>query len=153
MERKRKWWLWLIIAFACMITAFALAELTGTSIGSVFGWGLFGVLGLVVLVLGLALTGLFIVVPSAAIIRWLVAAFISNREIRYITLGSLGFSSIMAGWILTTRQAGWSLIVVMVGFALGCLTGVEYEQHSLSSSNESARRLEQVSGTDNRRDV
>ena len=153
MKRKRKWWLWLTIAFVCMIVVFAVSELTGASIGSVFGWGILGILGLLAAASGLALAALFLIAPAAAIIRLLVRGLTSNREVRYITLGSLGFCAILVGWILTIRQVGWSFVVIMVGFALGCLTGVEYQEHSLSSSNQSARSLEQVPDEEDEEDI
>jgi len=144
MKRKRKWWFWLLIALSCVIVVFAIAELTGASVASILGWGALGVIGFVGLMLALMLAAVFLVAPAAGIIWWLLRVLISNKEIRFITLGSLGFCAVLVGWILTIRQAGWSLLVVMVGFALGCLTGVEYQQHSLSSANESARKLEQA---------
>ena len=145
MKRKRKWWVWLIIAFACMMIIFGIAELTGTSVVGIFGWGILGILGFLAVTLGLVLAAMFIVAPIAGIITMLLREFISNKEILYITLGSLGFCAILVGWILTIRQVGWSFLVIMVGFAFGCLAGVEYQKHSLSVSNESETGLEQVS--------
>ena len=144
MKRRRKWWLWLIIAFACMMIVFGIAELIGASIISIFGWGILGILGFLAVTLASILALVFLVAPIAWLIRALLDEFISNKEILYITLGSLGFCAILVGWILTTRQVWWSALVIMGGFAFGCLAGVEYQQHSLSSSNEPERRLEQV---------
>jgi hypothetical protein len=144
MKKKRKWWLWIIIAFACVIITFGVAELTGASVASVFGWGILGILGFMAVTLGLMLVSIIIVVPIAGIIRALLTEFISNKEIVYIILGGLGFSAILVGWILTTRQVEWSVIVMMVGFALGCFAGVEYHKHSLSVSHESERVIEQI---------
>lgn len=144
MKRKRNWWLWLIIAFACTMIVFSVAELTGASIVSIFGWGILGILGFIAVTLGLMLVSIIIVVPLAGIIRALLTEFISNKEIVYITLGGLGFCAILVGWILTTRQVQWSLMVMMVGFALGCLAGVEYYKHSLSVSHETERVIEQI---------
>jgi len=144
MKRKRKWWLWVIIAFACVMIVFGIAELTGASIISIFGWGILGILGFLAAILVSILALVFLVAPIAWVIRALLDEFISNKEILYITLGSLGFCAILVGWILTTRQVWWSALVIMGGFAFGCLAGVEYHKHSLSVSNESEVRLEQV---------
>jgi len=152
MKRRRKWWLWLIIAFACMMIVFGIAELTGASIISIFGWGILGILGFLAVTLASILALVFLVAPIAWVIRALLDEFISNKEILYITLGSLGFCAILVGWILTTRQVWWSALVIMGGFAFGCLAGVEYQQHSLSSSNEPERRLEQVPDEKERED-
>jgi len=150
MKRKRKWWIWLIIAFACMMIVFAIAELTSASITSILGWGILGVLGVLGVAAALIAGTIFVVAPIVMVIRALLGWFISNREILYITLGSLGFCAILVAWILTIRQVGWSLLVMMLGFALGCLAGVEYQQHSLSGSNEFETRLEQVPNERNR---
>lgn len=144
MKRKRKWWLWLIIAFACMMIIFGIAEITGTSVIGIFGWGILGILGFLAVTLASILALVFLVAPIAWVIRALLNEFISNKEILYTTLGSLGFCAILVGWILTTRQVWWSTLVIMGGFAFGCLAGVEYQKHSLSVSNESETRLEQV---------
>ena len=45
MKRRRKRWLWAIIAFACVTITFGVAELTGASIIAILGWGLLGILG------------------------------------------------------------------------------------------------------------
>ena len=144
MKRRRKWWLWIIIAFACVMIVFGIAELAGASIISIFGWGILGILGFLAAALASILAFVFLVAPIAWVIRALLNEFISNKEILYTTLGSLGFCAILVGWILTTRQVWWSALVIMGGFAFGYLAGVEYQKHSLSVSNESETRLEQV---------
>ena len=143
MKKKRKWWLWLLIALACMIIVFVIAELTGASILSTFGWGILGVFGVLGVILALILS-VFVIAPIVMIIRLLLQCFISNKEILSITLGSLGFCAILVGWILTIRQNEWSLLIMMVGFALGCLAGVEYQKHLLSGTNQFERNLEQL---------
>jgi len=143
MKRKRKWWIWLLIALVCMIIVFVIAEITGASIISTFGWGILGVFGVLGVILALILS-VFVIAPIVMIIRLLLGYFISNKEILFVTLGSLGFCAILVGWILTIRQNGWSLLVMMVGFALGCVAGVEYQKHALSGSNESEGRLGQI---------
>ena len=144
MKRKRRWWLWLVLAFACMVIVITVVKLTGSSIPSVLGLGTLGVLGFLAAGLLLALATIFIIAPIVMLTRVLLADLISNKEIVYITLGGLGFSAILAGWILTIRQVEWSLLVIVGGFAFGCVAGVEYHEHSLSKSSESARILEQV---------
>jgi len=143
MKKKRKWWIGLLIALACMIVVFVIAEITGASIISTFGWGILGVFGVLGVILALILSA-FVIAPIVMIIRLLLGYFISNKEILYITLGSLGFCAILVGWILTIKQNGWSLLVMMVGFALGCVAGVEYQKDLLSDSNKTEGRLEQI---------
>ena len=143
MKKKRKWWIGLLIALACMIVVFVIAEITGASIISTFGWGILGVFGVLGVILALILSA-FVIAPIVMIIRLLLGYFISNKEILYITLGSLGFCAILVGWILTIKQNGWSLLVMMVGFALGCVAGVEYQKHAVSGSNELERGIEQI---------
>jgi len=144
MKRRRKWWLWIIIAFACVMIVFGIAELAGASIISIFGWGILGILGFLAAALASILAFVFLVAPIAWVIRALLDEFISNKEILYITLGSLGFCAILVGWILTTRQVWWSALVIMGGFAFGYLAGVEYQKHLLIDSNESAKGIEQI---------
>jgi hypothetical protein len=141
---NRKWWLWVIIAFACVMIVFGIAELTGASIINIFGWGILGILGFLAATLVSILALVFLVTPITWVIRALLNEFISNKEILYITLGSLGFCAILVGWILTTRQVWWSALVIMGGFVFGCLAGVEYHKHSLSVSHESERVIEQI---------
>lgn len=136
MKRKKKWWLWLTIAVGCMVIVFVIAELTGASVTSVFGWGVLGILSAVGIIAALIIGAVFIIFPITAVIWFILGHLISNKEILYVTLGSLGFCAILVGWVLTTRHSEWSLPVMMVGFVLGCFTGVEYQKHSLSTSNE-----------------
>jgi len=144
MKRKRKWWLWLIIALGCMIIVFVIAELTGASIISTFGWGVLGILGVVGVIAALVIGTVFFIFPITGVIWLLLRHLISNKEMLYVTLGSLGFCAILVGWILTARHSGWSLPVMIVGFVLGCFTGVEYQKHSLSGSNEFERGIGQI---------
>lgn len=144
MKRRRKWWLWLLIALGCMIIVFVIAELTGASIISTFGWGILGILGFLAAILVSILALVFLVAPIAWVIRTLLDEFISNKEILYITLGSLGFCAILVGWILTTRQVWWSSLLIMGGFAFACLAGAEYQKHLLIDSNEPAKVIEQI---------
>ena len=144
MKRQRKRWLWAIIAFACVTITFGVAELTGASIITILGWGLLGILGFLAVVSLSVVAVVVIVLPIAFVIKALLDEFISNTEIRYTTLGSLGFCAILVGWILTTRQVWWSPLVIMEGFVLGCLAGVGYHEHSLRVSHESGRVLEQT---------
>jgi hypothetical protein len=143
---NRKWWLWVIIAFACVMIVFGIAELTGASIINIFGWGILGILGFLAATLVSILALVFLVTPITWVIRALLNEFISNKEILYITLGSLGFCAILVGWILTTRQVWWSALVIMGGFAFGCLTGVEYQKHLLIDSNGYTKGIEQMHG-------
>lgn len=144
MKRKRKWLLWLIIALGCMIIVFVTAELTGASITSILGLGILGILGAIGVIAVLVVGTVFLILPITGGIWYLLAHIISNREILYITLGSLGFCAILTGWILTVRQSSWSLLVMMVGFGLGCFAGAEYQKYSLSVSHESERVIEQI---------
>lgn len=128
MKRKRNWWVWPTIIFGCMLIILGIAELTGTSIASVFGWGMLGMLGAVGIILTLAVGAVFFIIPITGGIWYLLAHLISNREILYVTLGSLGLCAILVGWILTVRQSGWSLPVMIVGFGLGCFAGAEYQK-------------------------
>jgi len=139
MKRKRKWWLWLIIAFACMIVAFAIAELTGNSLISIFGWGALGVVGVFAFVL---LAGVSFILPL--LFRALLEMFISNREKLSIIFGSIGVCAIVIGWIATKQGHDWSLFLVMSGFSMGCLAGAEYQKHEFRSSNEPEGRLGQI---------
>ena len=124
MKRKRKWWLWLIIAFACMLIVFGIAELTGTSILGIFGWGALGVIGVFAAIL---MAGVSFVIPF--LLRALLKEFVSNHERLSIILGSLGLCAIVVGWVATEREASWSLFVVMSGFSMGCLAGAEYQEY------------------------
>jgi len=127
---KRKWWLWLLLASACLIIVFAISELTGISIGGIFGWGTLSVLGIVGLIAGLAiLAGLTFFI--AGLLRLLLEIFISNREHLSLILGILGFCAILVGWILTSIKLEWSIFIVTIGFFMGCLAGVEYQGHKL----------------------
>jgi len=144
MKRRRKWWLWLLIALACMTIVFAIAELAGASIVSIFGWGILGILGFLAATLVSILVSAFLVAPIVWVIRALLDEFISNKEVLYITLGSLGLCAILVGWILATRQVWWSGLVIMGGFAFGCLAGVEYQKHLLIDCNEYAEAIEQI---------
>jgi len=124
MKRKRKWWLWLIIALGCMIIVFIIAELTGASITSILGWGAFGAIGIFVVIL---LAGAAFVIPF--LFRALLKGFVSNREKMSIILGSLGLCAIVVGWIATSMEASWSLFLIMSGFSMGCLAGAEYQEY------------------------
>jgi len=127
---KRRRWLWLLLASACLIIVFGVSGLTGISIGSIFGWGTLGVLGALGLVVALTiLAGLAYLI--AGILRLLIQIFISNIEKLSITLGILGFCAVLVGYILTaTREFGWSIFIVMVGFFIGFLAGEEYQRFS-----------------------
>ena len=137
---KRRWWLWLLLAFACLTVIFGISELTGISIGSIFGWGTLGVLGVVAIVVALTiLAGLAYFI--AGILRLLFQIFISNTEKLSITLGILGFCAILVGYILTaTREFGWSIFIVMVGFFIGFLAGEEYQRFSDLRKEEETRQ-------------
>ena len=124
MKRKRKWWLWLIITFACVMIAFAIAELTGASIIGVFGWGALGVIGVFVFLL---LAGMSFILPM--LFRALFETVVSNREKLSIILGSIGACAILAGWITTRLEYDWSLFLILSGFSMGCLAGAEYQKH------------------------
>ena len=87
---KRRWWLWLLLALACLVVVFGVSELTGISIGSIFGWGTLGVLGVVVLIISSTILAGFAFL-IACILKLLLGSFISNRENVSITLGILGF--------------------------------------------------------------
>ena len=124
MKRKRKWWVWLLIALACVTIAFIVIELTGASVISIFGWGALGAIGVFALVL---LACIAFVIPF--VFRTLLRAFVSNHERMSLILGGLGLSAIVAGWIGTGLEASWSLFVIMSGFSMGCLAGAEYQEY------------------------
>ena len=124
MKRKRKWWLWLIIAFACVMIAVAIAELTGASIIGVFGWGALGVIGVFVFIL---LAGISFALPL--LFRALLETVISDREKLSIIFGSIGVCAIVVGWITTRLEYDWSLFLMMSGFSMGCLAGAEYQKY------------------------
>lgn len=128
---KRKWWLWLLLASACSMVIFGISELTGISLGGIFGLGIGSVLLVVALIIGIpfALTMTFgFAYIVAQIFRLLLSSFISNREMPYITFGILGLCTILVGFILTATKSDWSLFVIMVGFFMGCLAGAEYQR-------------------------
>lgn len=125
MKRKRKWWLWLVIALACMIIVFTIAELTGAPVVSVFGWGALGAIGVFAVIL---LAGIAFVIPF--LFRALLREFVSNHERLALILGGLGLSAIIVGWVGTGLQARWSLFLIMSGFSMGCLAGAEYQEYS-----------------------
>lgn len=125
MKRKRKWWLWLVIALACMIIVFAIAELAGASVISVFGWGALGAIGVFAVIL---LAGVAFVIPF--LFRALLREFVSNHERLALILGGLGLSAIVIGWVGTGLEARWSLFLIMSGFSMGCLAGAEYQEYS-----------------------
>jgi len=124
MKIKRKWWLWIIIAFACAMIAFAIAELTGASIIGVFGWGALGVIGVFAFIL---LAGMSFILPM--IFRALLETVVSNREKLSIIFGSIGACAILAGWITSRLEYSWSLFLILSGFSMGCLAGAEYQKH------------------------
>jgi hypothetical protein len=130
MKRKRKWWLWLVIALACMVAVFAIAELTGASVTSILGWGALGAIGVVAVVL---LAGVAFVIPF--LLRALLKAFVSNHERLSLILGGLGLSAIVIGWVGTGLEARWSLFLIMSGFSMGCLAGAEYQEYSALREN------------------
>ena len=123
---KRKLWLWILIALACSAIVSVVSWLTDVSIASIFGWGISGILFVVfIIVVG----GLFIF-PIAYIFKFLLESLIANREMLYITLGSLGLCAILVGLILFTRGwYEWSFPVIIVGYSLGCLAGAEFQKN------------------------
>jgi len=137
---KRRWWLWLLLALACLVIVFGVSELTGISIGSIFGWGVLGIFGVLATIGLLMLSAVFVVLPIGMLVKFLLECFISNREMLYMTLGSLGFCAILVGWILTIRESGWSFLVMMVGFTMGCLAGIEYQRFSDLRKEEETRQ-------------
>jgi len=125
MKRKRKWWLWLLVALACVIIVFVIAELTGASVTSIFGWGALGAIGVFAVIL---LAGIAFVIPF--LFRALLREFVSNHERLSLILGGLGLSAIVIGWVGTGLEARWSLFLIMSGFSMGCLAGAEYQEYS-----------------------
>ncbi len=128
---KRKWWLWLSLFLVCLTIVFVVSELTGVSIGSIFGWGTLGILGILGIIVTLMVGAVFVILPITMLVKILLECFISNKEMLYMTLGSLGFCAILVGWILTIRGSGWSFLIMMVGFSMGCFAGAEYQGHKL----------------------
>ncbi len=127
---KRRWWLWLLIALACSVIVFVVSELIGISIVRILGWGVLGAFGVLSVIFTIIITTFF-TFCIGGLIRFLLECFISNKEILSITLGSLGVCAILVGWILTIRESGWSFLVIMVGFFMGCFAGAEYQGHKL----------------------
>ncbi|MEE9520796.1 MAG: hypothetical protein V3V43_03685, partial [Dehalococcoidales bacterium] len=74
------------------------------------------------------------------LLKLLLTIFVSNKEYLSITLGSLGVCAILVGWILTIRESGWSFLVIMVGFSMGCLAGIEYQRFSDLRKEEETRQ-------------
>lgn len=70
------------------------------------------------------------------LVKFLLECYIENKEVLYITLGSLGFCAILIGWVLTIRESGWSFLVMMGGFSLGCLAGAEYQKQFAREAKE-----------------
>ena len=124
MKRKRKWWLWLLIALGCLLIIFIVSKLIGVSLLHILGWGALGVVGVFAVIL---LAGGAFVIPF--IFRALLKGFVSNREKMSIILGSLGLCAIVVGWIATSMEASWSLFLIMSGFSMGCLAGAEYQEY------------------------
>ena len=131
---KRRWWLWLLLALACLVIVFGVSELTGISIGSIFGWGALGTLGVIAVII-LTMFVAFFAFFIAWLLTLLLENFISNEEKLSITLGILGFCAILVGYI-TAREFEWSLFIVMVGFFTGCLAGVKYQRFLVGSDKE-----------------
>ena len=125
---KRRWWLWLLLAWACLMVVFGVSELAGVSILSIFGWGALGALGVLAFIIIFTMFAAFFALPIAWLLKLLLENFISNRQKLSITLGSLGFCAVLVGYILTVREFEWSLFVVTVGFLMGCLAGAEYQR-------------------------
>ena len=125
MKRKRKWWLWFLIALGCLLIIFIVSKLMGVSLFNILGWGALGVVGVFAVIL---LAGGAFVIPF--IFRALLKGFVSNREKMSIILGSLGLCAIVVGWIATSMEASWSLFLIMSGFSMGCLAGAEYQEYS-----------------------
>ena len=126
---KRRWWLWLLLAIGCIIVLVGLSELTSIPLVGLIGLGILGPLGIVLLILSLIMV-VFFAVAGAWLVKVLLETFISNGEKLSITLGSLGFCAILAGYILTISQFTWSLFIVIVGFLMGCFAGAEHQRFS-----------------------
>jgi hypothetical protein len=137
--KKRKWWFWLLIALACVTIVVTVAELTGASIISIFGWGALGAIGIFALVL---LACIAFIIPF--VFRTLLRALTSNHERLSLILGGLGLCAIIAGWIGTGLEARWSLFVTMSGFSMGCLAGAEYQEYLSERDANSERVREQT---------
>jgi len=132
---KRRWWLWLLLVTTCITILVAVSELTGISLVGLIGLGILGPLGIVLLILSLIMV-VFFALAGAWLVKVLLEIFISNREKLSITLGSLGFFTILAGYILTLSQFVWALFIVIVGFLMGCLAGAEHQRFFDGSQEE-----------------
>jgi len=101
---KRRWWLWLLLATACLMVALAISEITGISTGNITGWGTLGILGKVALVFVLVFV-FAIAVGMAYIIAYLLklllTKFVSHGKNLSTILGVLGFCIILAGYVLS----------------------------------------------------
>lgn len=141
---KKRWWLWLLITLACMIVIFIISELTGVSIVSIFGWGTLGVFGIVALIVSFLFLGTF-----AFMIAFLIKLLlpISNMENRAFIMGILGFCAILIGYFLNTKTE-WSIFIIMVGFAIGCVAGAVYQEGLDIKRYEPQRIPDNEEGTD-----
>jgi hypothetical protein len=128
---KRRWWLWLLLATACLMVTLGIAEITGISTGNITGWGTLGILGKVALVFVLAFV--FAIAAGMAyiiayLLKLLLTKFVSHGKNLSTILGVLGFCIILAGYVLSIVENNWSLFIVIIGFFTGCLAGVEYQE-------------------------
>jgi hypothetical protein len=128
---KRRWWLWLLLATACLMAALGIAEITGISTGNITGWVTLGILGKVALVFVLAFV--FAIAAGMAYIiayflKLLLAKVFSHGNNLSTILGVLGFCIILAGYLISILENNWSLFIVIIGFFTGCLAGVEYQK-------------------------
>jgi len=121
---KRKWWLWILIAVACLVVTFVVSELVGVSMAVILGGGVLGILGVLAIIL---FTVLF-AFPIGWIVKVLFASVIPNSEILPVVLGSVGLCAILVGSILAIRGIEWSFFVIVVGFTTGCFAGAEYQK-------------------------
>ncbi|MFC2032113.1 hypothetical protein ACFLUS_01895 [Chloroflexota bacterium] len=128
---KRRWWLWLLLAPACLMAVFGISEITGISTGNIIGWGTLSILGKIALGLGLVF-GFAIAVGiayiAAYLLKLLLTKFVSHGENLSTILGVIGFCIILVGYVLTNVENNWSLFIMIIGFFTGCLAGVKYQE-------------------------
>jgi len=137
--KRRKWWFWLLIALACLVLLFVIAELIGASVPSVLGWGALGVVGFIA---AMFFAGVSFILPF--LFRILLVDVIRNQEIRSIVMGVMGACAIFAAWMPTGLGEGWSLFLMMSGFSLGCLAGAEYQKYLFNRESKPQEVREEI---------
>ena len=133
---KRRWWLWLILALACLIMVFGVSELTAVSIVDIFA---LGILGPILFIFWIFLYGL-ISIGIGGGVKVLLEKLISDRVALYCTLIVLGLCFMLVG-LLVFKEGVWSFIFTGTGFWMGFFAGLEFQKHQSDAEQHERERM------------